>query len=59
MIWRRIPGAKVVSAEASQIADAKTVDYNDVFADGPPKFFHPTSEETALTECVAALTKDD
>ena len=59
VIWRRIPGAAVVSADPSRIEDAKNVDYNDVFADGPPKFFHPTSEETALTECVAALTKDD
>jgi len=59
VIWRRILGANVVSAEPAQIADAKNVDYHEVFVDGPPKFFHPTSEETALTECVAALTKDD
>lgn len=56
LLWRR-RGAKVTAASADEMALAKRLSYADVFADGVPEYFHPTSESTALAECVASLRR--
>lgn len=56
LVWRRRYGTPIVSATASQIAEAMEPSYRETFAGGTPDFFHSMSESQALDECVAGLT---
>ena len=55
LVWRRRRRAKVTSVSADEIAIAKQLAYNEVFADGTPTCFYATTELVALAECVQSL----
>jgi len=55
LLWRRRRGATVTAASVEEVALAKDSAYADVFANGVPEYFRPTTEIRALAECVQSL----
>ena len=57
LVWRRGRGAKVTAASDDDVALAKLPSYAEVFADGVPEYFRPTSESQALAECMSSIRR--
>jgi hypothetical protein len=55
LLWRRRREANEVAASIEEIAFVADFAYADVFANGVPAYFHPTTESLALAECIQSL----
>ena len=57
LVWRRRRGTTVRAVSDEEVALAKASSYADEFSGGVPQYFWPTSESTALSDCVASLRR--
>jgi hypothetical protein len=57
LLWRRSRASNVTSASSAEIAQVNDVAYADVFVDGVPDYFHPTTESQALADCIYSLKR--
>lgn len=57
LLWRREQGVATQPVEASTLASYASIDYVEVFGNGLPDSFSPTSEEAGLSKAINALQR--